>query len=392
MLGEAPRGRSLPLLAAVLLLTTIALPLVPATSAASVHVVLPGEPITPVVEAATPGDTILLKAGIHPYAIFVNSTEGITITGEGQGVTILDGSLLTKSRDGILIRADGVTVQDLTVQNFPRNGVFYTEVLGFDVVRVSAIDNGPYGIYAIRSRIGTVTDSFASGHRDSGFYIGEIANCICFIERVEARDNLIGYSGTGAGGIVIRDSLWENNAAGIVPNVLPSEPELQTNLLIVNNTVRNNNNVVASTMWHFTAGFHVPAGLGIVIAGGINDLVKDNVVEGHDLAGVAITFLFVEPSLNKVVDNTLTNNGPDILWDQGGVNNCFEGNLRDDGDPVTYEAGPVYALVGLPDCSTPNAGPPSPLTLTRLGTLLLFGCEPEEMPLGPRCHTDHVGS
>ncbi len=365
-----------------------------ASAGTTVHTVAPGESIQDALDAAQPGDTVQLLAGVHqPSNGLLIDTPDITLEGIDRDGTVLDGDNLhpqAPQKHAIEIVANDVTVRSLTIQHFTGHGVFYHDVTGFLVEEVTAIANGPYGIYAIRSELGTFRDSYAAGHADSGFYLGEVGACECVIENVIAEDNLIGYSGTGASHIIIRDSLFQNNAAGVVPNVLPNEPEAQTNLMITDNVVRDNNNQTASDKWHFSQGVHVPSGLGIVIAGGIDDLVRHNVVTGHERAGVAISFLFTEPSLNRVLDNTLDNPGDDILWDGGGVNNCFEGNTRLDGSPATFDAGTLWNTVGeLPDCSTPNAGAPDPGMMTRLVSLLIFNCEPWEQPGAP-CHSSHL--
>lgn len=358
-----------------LMLLTAGLPVANASDEGTTHHVAPGDDIQAVIDAASPGDSIFLEAGIHRQALEITTPE-LTIAGAGENVTILDGTDIIAN--GIKITANDITIRALTVQNFEGNGIFYDGVTGFLVEDVSAIRNGPYGIYAIRSEVGEFRDSFATGHADSGFYLGETEACECTIENVLAVDNLIGYSGTGAAHIVIKDSTWRRNAAGIVPNVLPNEPVPQTNLVIKDNLVESNNNQTAHETWHFSGGVHVPAGLGVVIAGGVDDLVTKNVIRDHDMAGIAISFLFVEPSLNRIVDNTVSDNKVDILWDGGGVNNCFEENTRPDGSAASFDAGLVWNTAGtLPDCDTPNAGVPDPFLMERLVTLLVFGCEPD---------------
>jgi hypothetical protein len=199
--------------------------------------------------------------------------------------------------------------------------------------------------------------------------------------------------------VTIKDSVWKHNAAGIVPNVLPQEPVPQTNLVVVDNKVVDNNYAEASDKWQFSGGVYVPDGLGVVIAGGADNLVAENTITGHERAGLAMVFLFTEPSLNRVVDNTFDNGdasfqpGPrdlfteqavDVLWDGGGANNCFAANERPDGSAITYDAGAVWNAAGLPDCGTPNAGAPAPNLAARELSLLLYGCEPMD-------HVDQPG-
>lgn len=291
--------------------------------------------------------------------------------------------------DAVYVTADNVTVRDLEVRDFGGNGVYYNDVVDFHVTRVDAIDNGGYGIYAIRSTLGVFEDSYAEGHYDSGFYLGEVNRCECIVRNVTAAENLIGYSGTGAGYIHIVDSTWRDNAAGIVPNVIPSEPAYQTNLEVTDNLVVDNNNRTAFRDWHFAGSLHAPVGTGVVIGGGSYNTVENNDVRNHSYAGVAITYMFTEPNGNAVIENDFAENDLDVWWDGGGANNCFANNDGSNGS-VSYDAGAYWNARGsLPACDgTPNAGAPDPDQLSEMGSLVVFGCYPSELPDGERCHAE----
>lgn len=419
------RGRIAIIVLGVLLVTTT-VP-APASGADTLEVCetgCPYEKIQLAVDDAEPGDTVKIHAGVYDTSVpqdsgpsrdgVVVTTDEITIEGAGQGETVLDGDVTGERLDayGIAVYADGVTVQQLTVRDYGQDGVYFDGVTGFYVHDVTAIDNQVYGIYAIRSQVGEITDSYATEHPDSGFYIGEVLNCECVIQNVHAEGNLLGYSGTAASHVTIKDSLFEDNAMGIVPNVLPNEPRPQMHLVVRDNVIRNNNNWTATEKWHFN-DLHVPAGAGVTIAGGQNNVVVNNEITGHTLAGIALTWLFTEPAGNRILNNDLANadddetaqngslplevfedDGVDILWDGGGANNCFEQNTRVDEEPeVTFHAGnSVWDALGeLPDCSTPNAGPPSPTALGRELSLLAYSCEPGDHLDDPdNCHQELV--
>ncbi|MEO7022410.1 MAG: hypothetical protein ABI234_19835 [Ktedonobacteraceae bacterium] len=77
---------------------------------------------------------------------------------------------------------------------------------------------------------------------------------------------------------MIRDSIWRNNFSGIAPNTLDSELLApQDGTTIIHNLVENNNN------------YDAPAKIlqlsmidnGIVIGGGNNNIVEDNIVNRH---------------------------------------------------------------------------------------------------------------
>ena len=64
------------------------------------------------------------------------------------------------------------------------------------------------------------------------------------LEKAEAEDNAVGFSGTNAsGGLRIVNSEWRDNLAGIIPNTLDSEEDApQHDALIAGNWVHDNNN------------------------------------------------------------------------------------------------------------------------------------------------------
>lgn len=289
----------------------------------------------------------------------------------------------------IYILSDNVTVRDLHVEGYKGNAVYYDGVRGFRVARVDTVDNGAYGIYAIRSTMGVFEDSYASGHYDSGFYLGEVTRCDCTIRNVVAEENLLGYSGTGAGFITIEESTWRDNAAGIVPNVLPNEPEPQLQVDIVDNEIVNNNNRTAFRQWHFAGSLHAPVGAGVIIGGGSFNTVARNEVRNHSRAGVVITFMFTQPSGNAVIDNEFRNNDLEIWWDGGGADNCFSDNDVD-GEELTYDAGVYWNQQdGLPECTNDKqATPPDPEQLAEIGTVVVAGCELEQAPTHENCHAE----
>lgn len=291
--------------------------------------------------------------------------------------------------DAFHITADNVTVRDLHVEGYDGNGVYYSGVRGFHVTRVDTVANGAYGIYAIRSTMGVFEDSYASGHYDSGFYLGEVTRCDCVIRNVTAEENLLGYSGTGAGFITIEDSTWRDNAAGIVPNVLPNEPEAQINTDIEDNLIVDNNNRTAFRQWHFAGSLHAPVGSGVVIGGGSFNTVVRNDVRNHSRAGVVVTYMFTEPSGNAVIENEFADNELEVWWDGGGANNCFSDN-RVDKEDLEYDAGAYWNQQGsLPECTNDDyATPPDPEQLAEIGAPVLFGCELDEAPTHENCHVE----
>src|SRR5206468_1241192 len=146
-----------------------------------------------------------------------------------------------------------------------------TTVKGYHASYVTAYDNGDYGVYAFDSVYGRFEHSYASGHPDSGFYIGQCYPCHAVMDHVTSVDNGIGYSGTNAGGdLKIVNSTWTRNQGGIVPNTLDSELLApQRGVYIAGNRVYDNNNSNAPAKTAQASAL----GVGILLAGGSDNVV-----------------------------------------------------------------------------------------------------------------------
>lgn len=291
------------------------------------------------VDAAAPGDLVLVAPGIYHEAVLV-TTPYLTIRGEDRDEVILDGEY--HRPNGIhVVEADGVAVENLTTRHYGLNGVYWTGVDGYRASYVTAYANGDYGVYAFDSVFGRLEHSYASGHPDSGFYIGQCQPCDAVITDVVSEHNGLGYSGTNAGGnLAIVNSEWLRNNAGIVPNTLDSELLApQSGTYIAGNWIHDNNATDAPLK-----RLEYPAfGNGVLVAGGRDNVIEGNLVEGHATFGIALL-----PNLdanfwatrgNEVRSNLVTGSGrADLAVGAPSVNgDCFAGNVFSTSLPPAIE-------------------------------------------------------
>ncbi len=292
------------------------------------------------VDAAAPGDLVLIAPGVYREEVKV-TTPSLVLRGTDRNEVIVDGEF--RRANGISITADGVAVENLTVRNAKINGVYWTAVEGYRASYVTAANNEVYGIYAYDAVDGLFEHSYASGSYDAGFYIGQCDPCDAVITDIVAEHNGLGYSGTNASGnIHIVNSVWRDNVAGIVPNTLDSEllPPVERVHIAGNLVVSSGSRTapVAPLEW----GSY---GNGIIVAGGNEHLVEHNLIVDSANHGILVTPNLDErlwtSSGNVIRSNVVRGSGrADIaLSGPAGRGNCFTGNdLGGQTIPVGLEA------------------------------------------------------
>ena len=304
-------------------------------------------------EDAEGPDLILVEPGVYTSpegtnraVVEVNESE-ITIRGTDREDVIVDGKFGSgtdkETANGIFIKANDVVVENLTVRNVKKNGVYWlgidadTPLEGYRASYVTAQNIGHYAIYTRTGMYGRFEHCYTSGSDDAGFYIGESQPAHAVIDDCVTEYNAMGYSGTNAGGnLVIKNSIWRENMVGIVPNTLDSQegaPQGHTEhggIRVENNEIHDNNRMDVPA----AANAYAVYGSGVAIAGGQNNHIVGNTIENQDKYGIIVFPMitdtnpselpgrifrgfmpllsddsFYPPKHNAVEDNELSNSG-----------------------------------------------------------------------------------
>ncbi len=317
------------------------------------------------------GDWLLVWPGYYREAVTIKPGKGLTsglhLRGMQRSGVVLDGS----NADGSGIHVQGVNntwVENMSGQHYKKgssNAFYWTGVDGYWGNYLTAYDNGNYGVYAYDSTSSGPTPStfafdYGSWNADSGIYVGGCKDCHAVVTNSRAYKNALGYSGTNAGGeLYIINSEWDHNATGILPNTLTSEPDPpQQGATVADNYVHDNND--ADIPGTGITGI-APVGVGIGIAGGWDNIVRNNVIANQKHSGVLLNWLFTPPVNNQVVSNTFVNTayakGPgdaDVSIDATGVQNCVDHNVHRTGSATAPATVDPPNPVGMSSCGSDN--------------------------------------
>jgi parallel beta-helix repeat protein len=315
---------------------------------------------------------------------------GLTIEGtkKSKRKTILEGKNakgeLGAAQNGIeAISVDGLVLKNMWARNYESNGFFIhasneegQHCNGYTMDNLLASANRSYGLFAKNCYGGKMINSAGYHQGDSAFYVGETP-CDSkswtnhgvapppkpcqrkpkwtLLKNDKSYENVLGYSGTNSKYVKITESAFYNNGAGIVPNTLDSEGYEPNgwNVFEKNDVFWNNYNYfLANAAFHtVSAGLgelagatvNYPTGVGIILYGSANTIVRDNNVFGNYKWGIASfsgpgeVFVANEGNdakniNNQLIENTMGREGLDpngeydFFNDYTGGGNCWSGN------------------------------------------------------------------
>lgn len=331
----------------------------PPVGATPARVIVVTDSIQTAVDAAEPGDTIVVPPGTYPGGVVVDKSD---ITIRGSRAAVIDatgyqyGIQVGTARIGVgpdgyplcpPLALHGITIDGLTIQHAEDTGVRLIGVDGFRLTHGRYVDNEEYGPFPICSANGLIDFNQVSGTEDAGIYVGDDTGVTVANNHVTGC--AIGVEIENSVHSVVRNNEAIGNTVGILVVLLPGLPmPVNDDTTIEDNVVDHNNfpNPVPAD-----SGDEVgllPTGTGILNVGGDHVLVTGNSVVGNDSVGVAIIQspfgaldprLEVNPDDNAVQANTILQNGhqpdpvrattpgADIVYDGTGAGNCFGRNV-----------------------------------------------------------------
>jgi hypothetical protein len=325
----------------------------------TVREVRAGESIQAAIDAANPGDTVVVAPGTYRENLTVTK-DGISLrgAGAGEGGTVLlapatpHQSPCNESGEvnGICIAGEfelgtervgtpihGVRVSDLAVRGFSRFGVVVYNAVDTTVARVDTARNHRYGLVAFTVDGIGVLDSRSHDNGQGGFYIGDAPHANAVVEGNAAYRNAesegIGLFLRDASHGSVRDNRLEANCAGMLLVDTAGDAPL-AGWDVRGNTVARNTAACPPS-----EDVPVPlSGVGIgllgtdatTVAGNTvtaNRPTADTMLAGGIVLASARSVGGADPRGTVVHGNTARGNGPtDLAFDGSGTRNRVSGN------------------------------------------------------------------
>lgn len=325
----------------------------PSAHAEGAHVVRPDESIQEAVDAAKPGDTVVLLPGVYRQSVHI-TTPGLTLRGTGEKTVLTPpgrraADSCGKEGNGICVtgtrgdRLTGVTLQSLTVASFKKNGIWATGTDRFTVQDVTARDNGQWGIAQEKSTRGVFRHNTAHGNGDAGLFlantIDEEAGALdtrgAVIRGNRVTDNRIGITVRRVRQLTVDTNKVTGNCAGVFVVGDESRPRAGAMDVHRNDVSANNKYCAATPRLPFLQGS------GIVLTGAEETDVRGNRVQGNaggsPLSGGIVlfrSFVGAKNERNVVRDNVVHDNKPaDLANRDTGAGNRFTGNTCRTSEP-----------------------------------------------------------
>ena len=245
---------------------------------------------------AKPGDVIDIPAGTYAFNRGLSLTvDGVTLRGQGMDKTILSFKDQIQGAEGLFVRANDFTIEDLAIEDAKGDALKVNEGRNIVIRRVRTEwtngpdeKNGAYGIYPVQTENTLIDGAVAIGAADAGIYVGQSKRVI--VRNSRAEFNVAGIEIEHTQFADVYDNVAVNNTGGILVFNMPNLPQPGFGTRVFNNIIKTNNTKNFAPKGAIVAS--VPAGSGIVINSNDQVEIFDNEMSDNKTAHVIISSYF----------------------------------------------------------------------------------------------------
>lgn len=244
--------------------------------------------------------TIEIPAGFYELStqLILDNKNHIIIKGAGMDQTVLSFKNLKSGGEGVKIVGNSITIQDLTIEDAPGDGIKSQHSDGITFRRINVTwtngdksKNGTYAIYPVQCKNVLIDECIASHSRDAGIYVGQSENIV--VKNSLAFGNVAGIEIENCDNAEVYGNLARDNSGGILVFNLPGLPKSdgKGTRIFDNDIVDNNHENFATALSEEPNGNTVtmiPPGSGVVLLAAKEVEVFNNRILRNKTLGVAI--------------------------------------------------------------------------------------------------------
>ncbi|MFI1396933.1 nitrous oxide reductase family maturation protein NosD [Streptomyces sp. NPDC020681] len=326
------------------------------SAGATRHAVHPGESIQKAVDAAKPGDSIVIYPGTYRESVLVTK-DRLTLRGFGARTVLMPAPAAARAANacatagnGICVTGtatntiDRISIRSLKLTGFKKNGLWATWTDRLSVNRVTAEKNGTWGLAQERSTRGIFRNNTARANGDAGIFIantvdregGAVDTLGAQVVNNRMSENRIGVTLRRVRNLMVRGNSMTANCGGVFVVGDESKPAAGAMTIRGNRIYKNNKFCPGNTR------LPVIQGSGIILTGSEatvvrGNRVRDNVGTSVLSGGIVLfqSFVGAVNTNNVIRDNDVRGNSTADLANRGtGTGNQFIGNVCTSSEPA----------------------------------------------------------
>jgi parallel beta-helix repeat protein len=286
---------------------------------------------------AKSGDTICLANGTYKLnrSVTLQDTAKTNVTVRGTGSSredvVLDFAGQIAGVEGVLVTANGFTIENLWIKNTAGNGikvqaddsVFRKMKVSWDTAPDCNAPGGPgYAIYPTGCNRTLMEDNEVVGASDAGIYAGQCLNVIA--RRNNAHGNVLGIEIENTTNAEIYDNDVYDNSTGLLLDLLPTlKKKDQKSYLVHNNHIHDNNHCNFAEV--NTTAAVAPQGTGILVVAASDIEITGNNIENNDGTAIVIVSYNLVDLLQGTSCVSASGNGDGGTQPEGG---CFDPDTK----------------------------------------------------------------